>query len=483
MTMRKADLEMTPEQFRKLGYQAVDQLATFLQELPSMDVTTTKEKVELAKELSHFSADSPSAPETIISETIGLMKNGSLYNSHSKFWGYITSSPAPIGIIGDLIASCFNQNVGANQLSPMATEIEQQAIRWIAEAINCPEHGQGIMVSGGNMANMIGFMAAKTNQANWNIRGEGLANHTQMVAYCAKGTHTWIQKSADLFGIGTDWVRWIQQDSEQRMRMDVLEQTIREDLESGYQPFMVVGTAGSVSTGVVDPLDKIADICKKYKLWFHVDGAYGGPAAMVSSVADQFKGMNRADSIALDPHKWLYSPLEVGCTLVKSGQALLDTFSANPEYYGFEEDPNKAVNFFAYGIQNSRGFRALKVWMGFRQVGISGFRQMIGDDIALAKELYELALKTDQIQPISQYLSITTFRYLPTKSMTEEEINKLNERIVSRMQYEGKAFVSNALVDGKYCLRACIVNFRTELSDLQFLIEETLRLGRILESE
>lgn len=480
METRKADLEMTPEQFRTLGYQAIDQLAAFLSELPQMDVTTTKEKVELAKELSHFSADEPTPSDKVIAETIQLMKNGSLYNSHPKFWGYITSSPAPIGIIGDLIASCFNQNVGANQLSPMATEIELQAIRWIAEAINCPEHGQGIMVSGGNMANMIGFLAAKTNQAKWKVREQGLADHPQLVAYCAKGTHTWIQKSADLFGVGTDWVRWIDLDSDQRMKTDILEMKIKDDLDAGNQPFMVVGTAGSVSTGVVDPLDTIADICEKYSLWFHVDGAYGAPAAMVASEAHHFKGMNRADSIALDPHKWLYSPLEVGCTLVKSGQTLLDTFSANPEYYGFEEDPNKAVNFFAYGIQNSRGFRALKVWMSFRQVGISGFRQMIADDITLAKELYSLASATPQIEVLSQYLSITTFRYLPTKTMSEEELNKLNEAIVSRMQKEGKVFVSNALVDGKYALRACIVNFRTTSSDLEFLISETLRLGKEL---
>jgi glutamate/tyrosine decarboxylase-like PLP-dependent enzyme len=218
-------------------------------------------------------------------------------------------------------------------------------------------------------------------------------------------------------------------------------------------------------------------------MWFHIDGAYGIPAAVIPSMKNLFVGIGEADSIALDPHKWLYSPLEAGCTLVKDPQLLIDTFSSHPEYYNFKNDI--AQNYYEYGLQNSRGFRALKVWLTLQQVGRSGYEQLIEEDIDLAGILFNLAEKSDELEAVTQNLSITTFRFIPVHFNSsiedkEEYLNKLNEEILDELQAGGEVFISNAVVNGKYCLRACFVNFRTTRKDVEEMIEIILRVGRIV---
>jgi glutamate/tyrosine decarboxylase-like PLP-dependent enzyme len=264
------------------------------------------------------------------------------------------------------------------------------------------------------------------------------------------------------------------------MDTKVLETTIKKDLENDCIPLMVVGTAGDVSTGVVDNLSDISAICRKYDLWFHIDGAYGVPAAIIPKLNYLFEGIKDADSIALDPHKWLYSPLEAGCTLVKNPQHLIDTYSSHPEYYNFSKSGNEiAQNFYEYGLQNSRGFRALKVWLILQQVGRSGYEKLISKDIELSEMLYDLAQKHPELEAVSQNLSITTFRYNPiVNSKNNDYLNKLNEDILNELQTGGEVFLSNAIVNEQYCLRACIVNFRTSKKDIKEIIEIVIREGR-----
>ncbi len=244
---------------------------------------------------------------------------------------------------------------------------------------------------------------------------------------------------------------------------------------------MVVGTAGDVSTGIVDDLVGIARICKKHDLWFHIDGAYGVPAAVVPEYNKLFDGLKDADSIALDPHKWLYSPLEAGCTLVKNPQHLINTYSTLPEYYNFDpDDEGLTINYYEYGLQNSRGFRALKVWLALQQVGKQGYIKLINDDIDLSQLLYDLADKHPELEAVTHNLSITTFRYVPLNHPTkkEEELNTLNETLLFTLQKDGKVYLSNAIVDGKYCLRSCIVNFRTSKKDIEETIDLIVEEGR-----
>ncbi|HTD41049.1 MAG TPA: aminotransferase class V-fold PLP-dependent enzyme, partial [Mucilaginibacter sp.] len=413
-----------------------------------------------------------------------LLFDHSLFNGHPKFLGYITSSPAPLGALSDMLAAAVNPNVGANILSPIATEIEKQTIRWLAEFIGVSPDCGGILVSGGNMANFTAFLAARTAKAPKNIKEDGISNSSmKLLVYCPKSTHTWIEKAVVFFGIGLKAIRWINLDDKRRMDNDELEQTIKNDLGNGYMPMMVIGTAGDVSTGVVDDLKGIATICKQYNLWFHVDGAYGIPAAIVPDIKPYFEGIEEADSIALDPHKWLYSPLEAGCTLMKNPNHLIETYSSHPVYYNFASDEHATHNFYEYGFQNSRGFRALKIWTTLQHIGREGYSKLIREDIELAGLLFQLADENSELEAVTLNLSITTLRYVPENYIddsVEKEmyLNKLNEVLVNELQSGGQVFLSNAIVNGKYCLRSCIVNFRTSKKDIEDIIQIIVRLGR-----
>jgi glutamate/tyrosine decarboxylase-like PLP-dependent enzyme len=308
--------------------------------------------------------------------------------------------------------------------------------------------------------------------------------------YGSAGTHTWIEKAADQYGIGTDSIRWIATHESQQMNLDALREQIEQDKSNGDSPFMVVGTGGSVGVGAVDDLPGIAALCREYDLWFHVDGAYGGFAACLPDAPPNLKGLSEADSIAIDPHKWLYSALEAGCALVRDPKDLIDTFSYHPTYYKFEEEQaseDAPINYYEYGPQNSRGFRALKVWLGLRQVGRGGTVRMISDDIRLSEHMYRLIEKNPNLEAFTQNLSIATFRYVPpdlTAGSTEieEYLNTLNEELLTELQEGGEAFVSNAVIGDTYLLRACIVNFRTTVEDVEALPGIVARIGSRVDS-
>ncbi|WP_341224742.1 aspartate aminotransferase family protein [uncultured Arcticibacterium sp.] len=478
--IRKSSIEIDKEEFRKVGYELIDKISDFIEGINKRPVNPNEKPSQILSKLGNSRLPQNGMPvNDIIRKATDLLFNHSLLNGHPKFMGYITSSAAPIGALADLLAAAVNPNVGAHILSPMATEIEKQTIQWLAEFIGVSPNYGGILVSGGNMANFTAFLAARTAKAPKSVKEDGITD--KLTIYCSEATHTWIEKAAILFGLGSKAVRWISTDHANRMDTEALETAILNDTINNYKPFIVVGTAGDVSTGVVDKLDKIAVICKNHNLWFHIDGAYGAPAAIIPEQQHLFEGISKADSIALDPHKWLYSPLEAGCTLVKNPQHLIDTFSSHPEYYNFSNPENEiAQNFYEYGLQNSRGFRALKVWMTLQQMGLSGYQKLIGEDIQLSKMLFDLANKENEIEAVSQNLSITTFRYTPSdNSQNEEYLNKLNEEILNQLQAGGELFLSNALVKEKYCLRACIVNFRTSEKDIKEIIEIVLKEGKI----
>jgi len=483
---RLSPLEINKEDFRRLGYQLIDSISNFIDSIDKKPVTPRESPDQLLEIIGTSSLPEDGLPaQEILSRATDLLLNHSLLNGHPKFFGYVTSSATPIGALADLLASTVNPNVGANILSPVATEIEKQTIKWLAQYIGLSPNYGGLLVSGGNMANFTAFLAARTSKAPLSIKEDGISNESQkLVVYCSKATHTWIEKAAILFGLGSKAIHWIKTDSHNKIDIEMLDQTIHKDLINDFAPLMVVGTAGDVSTGAVDDLAGIASICKKYDLWFHVDGAYGLPAIVVPEQRKQFEGIEDADSIALDPHKWLYSPLEAGCILIKDPNYLKQTFSTHPEYYNFDNyKGSKAQNYYEYGLQNSRGFKALKVWLAFQQVGRKGFIKMIGQDIYLSKLLFDLANKHPELEAISHNLSISTFRYVPLNDTNNKEnyenyLNTLNENLLNELQQGGEVFVSNAILNNKYCLRACIVNFRTSEKDIEEVIEIIVKEGR-----
>ena len=479
---------LNPTQYQELGTHIIDRLTHFLNSIENTPLTNAESpaQVQEALGLSSLPVNGVDA-EDIVKETLDKLLNHSLYNGHPGFMGYITSSPLPIGALADLIASTINQNVGGYRLAPMASEIERQSIQWLAEFLNYNNDCGGIFVSGGNMANFLGFLTAKTIKGGKDIQTKGLKNmDKQLVCYASEETHTWIQKASDLFGLGRDAVRWISTNDNREMDMKALEATIKKDIDDGMHPFMVVGTGGSVSFGVVDPMQKINDICKKYNLWFHIDGAYGAPAAASQYAPENLQLLHLADSIAMDPHKWLYSPLEVGCTLVKDPDHLRQTFSHSPAYYEFANSVNE-IDYHEYGMQNSRGFRALKVWMGFKLLGKEGAIAYIDKDIELSRFLFDATENYENISAYSNHLSITTFRYIPSAFVGEEEkhtkeINELNKAILHKIFQSGKAFVSNAMLGDVYLLRACLVNFRTRKNDIEDLLKMVDGFGEELSS-
>jgi glutamate/tyrosine decarboxylase-like PLP-dependent enzyme len=479
---RTTPIDIGAEAFRAAGHDLVNRIADWLAQMPNGSVThdetpaAVRGVIDAARGLPEHGTDAGE----LLNSAAQLLFEHSLFNGHPRFFGYITSSPAPIGMLGDLLASAVNANVGAWRLAPTATEIEAQTVRWLAELIGYPTDCGGLLVSGGNMANFIGFLAARAARAK-DVRAGGLRGTAPLHVYASSETHTWIQKAADLFGLGTDAIRWIPADADQRMDVAALERQIVADRDEGAVPLLVVGTAGTVSTGAVDPLAQIAAICRRHDVWFHVDGAYGAVAARVSGAPVDLRAIHDADSVAVDPHKWLYAPLEAGCALVRRPADLLGAFSYHPDYYHFDQD---VTNYFDWGPQNSRGFRALKVWLALRQVGSSGYLQMIGDDMSLSWHLHTLVQQHPDFEAMTQHLSITTFRFVPRDRQwpqtpeSEAYLQRLNQDLLARVERSGEAFLSQAMVNGHFALRACIVNFRTSLTDIEALLPMLARHGQ-----
>ena len=487
---RQAPLAMDAATFRALGHRLVDQLAASLDAIPGGPVTrdASPSAIRRALDLTTPLPEAGSDPGPLLEQATQLLFEHSLFNAHPRFFGYITAAPAPIGVLGDLLAAALNANVGAWTLSPAATEVESQTVRWIAELIGYPVECGGLLVSGGNMANMVCFLAARAARAGWNIREHGVAMSSgRLRVYGSAETHTWIQKAADIGGLGTDAIRWIPTGSDLRMDVRALHAQIEADRAAGDLPCLVVGTAGSVSTGAIDPLGEIAEVCRQQDVWFHVDGAYGGFAAAVPEAPDDLRALALADSVAVDPHKWLYAPLEAGCALVRDPELLRAAFAYHPPYYHFDE---RATNYVDYGPQNSRGFRALKVWLALRHAGASGYRAMIGDDMRLSRAMADAVRRCDELELVTQELSITTFRYVPRDLRpaigdpdVERRLDALNRTLLDRLQRSGETFVSNAVVGNRYVLRACIVNFHATQADVEATVEIAARLGRDVNAE
>jgi glutamate/tyrosine decarboxylase-like PLP-dependent enzyme len=488
---RSAPVALDAATFRQIGHRLVDQVAEFLEWQRQAPVTRdeTPARLRRALDLDAPLPEQGEEPAALVERTARQLFEYSLLNGHPRFFGYITAAPAPIGMLGDFLAAAVNANVGAWTLAPAATEIEAQTIRWIASFIGFPADCGGVLVSGGNMANTVALLAARAASARGDVRADGMdpARAGRLRVYASTEAHTWVQKATDMAGLGTSSIRWIPTDDALGMDVAALGRQLEADVAAGDVPCLVVGTAGSVSTGAVDPLPAIAALCRRFGVWFHVDGAYGGFAAAVPEAPDELRGLSLADSVAVDPHKWLYAPLEAGCVLVRDAERLRAAFAYHPPYYHFGE---QATNYLDYGPQNSRGFRALKVWLALKQVGAAGYRQLMADDMWLSRRMAEAVRRHPELELTSQALSITTFRYVPRDlrsrlgdAAVEADLDAINRELVDRLQRGGEIFVSNAVIGGRYVLRACIVNFHTTEADVEALPDIVARAGRAVNAD
>ena len=480
--------EMPAEEFRTLGHELVERIADFLEKTPQRPAAPDLTPKDARARLGQGSLpEQGTAPGELLARAFDLVSEGCRINGHPRSWGYVIGSPAPIAILGDFLAAAINPNVAAWTSAQIPSEIEAQSVRWIAELLGYPSDCGGVLTSGGNMANFIGLLSARKARADWDIRREGLAPAGgRLRIYASRETHTWLEKGADIFGLGTDAIRWIGTKPDLRIDTDELRDRIAADQAAGERPFFLVGAAGTVSTGAVDPLPELAAIAREHGLWFHVDGCYGAPAILDPAAPADLQGLREADSLAVDAHKWLFVPLEAGCALVRDRNAQRAAFSFRPPYYHFAVDGDDVLHYHEMGPQNSRGFRALKVWLALQCAGRAGYRAMIADNLRNARVMAEALAAEPELEVATQGLSITTFRYRPEGLDPEgegERLDALNMEILTRVQKGGEAFLSNAVIAGCSYLRACITNFRTTEADVRALPELILRVGKEVEED
>ena len=422
--------------------------------------------------------------EELIAECRTVM-DLSRHNGHPRFFGYVASPSTAVGAYADLIASALNANITCWRSGPAGTEIEQLVVRWLGSLIRYDEDAKGLLTSGGSMANMIALLIASRRKAGVEASRKGLWNAgPPMTIYASEEVHMSIPKGADILGLGRDQVRVIACDERQRMRVDRLVTRIEEDGKNGFRPFCVVASAGTVNTGVIDPLNEIADVAREFDLWFHVDGAYGAPGVLDERKTELFAGLERADSVSLDPHKWLFVPVDAGCLLFRDAAAAATAFTTeDADYIKLHGHADEAAfAYWDYGVELSRRFRALKVWLTLGYYGVRRIAEAISDDNSLASYLGDVVAKADDFELLAPVeLSICCFRYVPAELKDNDvELNKVNERIMAEVQKGGRAYLSNATVNGKFALRACVTNFRTTKADVELTVEAVREAARQL---
>jgi len=471
----KSALDISSEALDEISTQATKLVAEYFTNVAGRDVVAPNHAGKTSAQV-NARLEVDGVPLERLIEECQTIIDLSRHNGHPRFFGYVASPSTPIGAYGDLIASSLNANITCWRSGPAGTEIEKIVVRWLGSLIGYDDEAKGLLTSGGSMANLIALLIASRRKSGPEAARKGLWNSgSPITVYASDEVHMSIAKAADILGFGRDHVRAVQTDEQQRIDVVDLRARIETDLKEGFRPFCVVASAGTVNTGVVDPLKEVAAVAREFDLWFHVDGAYGAPGILDDGKKDLFKGLELADSVSLDPHKWLYVPVDAGCLLFRDETTAKAAFNTEDADYikvhGLSDDETFA--YWDYGVELSRRFRALKVWLTLRYYGMRRIAETISEDIALAAYLGELVEEAEDFELLSPVeLSICCFRYVPTHG--DFDLDQLNATVLAAVQKGGRAYVSNATVKGRFALRACITNFRTTKSD----IDETLKVIR-----
>lgn len=483
------DLDWEPSRARAFAERTVALWVELLERLRELPVARRLSVDDVRRVVAVDVPEEPMPEDELFDYLRRMAFDVSMYPGHPRFYAYVSGAGTVPGAAADLLAAGLNMNAGGWRLAPSATEIELHLTRWFAASFGLPDGAGGLITSGGAMANFVALKAARDRRAGWDVRSEGVAGHPPLALYMSTETHVVSERAADMLGIGTRQVRKVAVDDGYRLRTDLLRERVRRDREEGLRPFAVVATAGTVATGAIDPLAEVADLCADEGLWMHVDAAYGGPAVFAEDLRPLFSGIERADSIAFDPHKWLYTPHSGGCVLVRDLEHLRESFDAEASYVHRAEDQTEwGIDFGRLGPQFSRGFAALKVWVSLLAHGRRAYSERISHDAALARYLAARVGERPEFElaaPVG--LSICCFRYvppgLPSGDGRSEYLDALNERLVTEIQQDGRVFCSNAVLGGRFVLRACIVNFRTEAEDLDALLDVAAEVGGKLDAE
>jgi aromatic-L-amino-acid/L-tryptophan decarboxylase len=472
------DLDWDPDRARELGEDAVELWVELLARLPELPVSREFRADELRDTLAIEVPEEALERGELLGHLRALMLENSMYPGHPGFLAYISGAGTVPGAAADLLAAALNQNTGGFRLSPGASTIEEHLMGWLAGRFGLPEGAGGQVVAGGAVANLVALKVAR-DKASEEARESGVRDGPRLAFYASTESHVVHQRAADILGIGSHAVRQIEVDDRWRMRPEALEDAIEGDLAEGIVPAAMIATAGTTATGAIDPLPAIAELCERHGAHLHVDACYGGPAALADELRPLLAGIERADSIAVDAHKWLYTPLLGGCVLARDPRRLAASFATDATYTWLHEDLRQGVDLRMQGPDFSRGFAALRIWLSLLAHGRAAYGRRIAHDAALARYLGELVEEHPDFElmaPVS--LSICCFRYAPVALRGDDEaLDRLNQRIMTTVMSDGRVYCSNAVLNGRFCLRACIVNFRTEAEHLELLLEVAAEHG------
>jgi aromatic-L-amino-acid/L-tryptophan decarboxylase len=470
-------------EMRRLGHRMVDDVMEYLErvrERPVWQPVPEETKAALRAPLPM----EPHGPAATYEDFRRDVFPNGMGNIHPRFWGWVIGTGTPFGALADLLASTMNPNIGGGDQGP--NYVELQTLSWLKEMLGYPSESSGLLVTGGSMANFVGLAVARNARAEIDVAQEGVAAAPRrMTLYASTETHNSVRKAVSLLGLGRSALREIPVDDAFRIDVKALRRFIAEDRKAGFHPFCVVGNAGTVNTAAFDALPELADLCEAENLWFHVDGAFGALAALSPRRKGLVRSMDRADSLAFDLHKWMYMPYDVGCALVRWPEQHRATFVSPADYLAHLTRglPAGPIWFSEYGVQLSRGFRALKVWMSIKEHGVSKYARLVEqncEQAAYLKSLVEADPELELMAPVS--LNIVCFRFAP-RGMEPTRLDEMNEEILFALQESGTAVPSSTVLDGRFALRVCICNHRTRRDDLELLVREVLQRGRALAAE
>ena len=472
------------EAMRKLGHKMIDDAIKYIETVGERPVWQhVPEQVK-----AHFSKpvpQTPQSPEEIYEEFVEKVLPYPIGNIHPRFWGWILGTGTVMGAFSELLAATMNTNTGGGS-NHIANHVEKQVIEWIKEMLGYPHSASGVLTSGCSAANIIGLTVARNAKADFDLRRKGLqCSKQRMVLYASQEIHSSIQKAVELLGLGSEALRRLPVNDHFQIDLKTLKATILEDREKGYMPICVIGAAGTTNTGSIDDLNALADLCQQENLWLHVDGAFGAWATLAPAERDKVAGIERADSLALDLHKWMYMPYEIGCILVRHEEHHRKAFSLTPDYLAHGEGGRGLTGidlpwFSDYSFQLSRGFRALKAWMCLKEHGSLKYARIIKQNIDQALYLGELVKASPELElsaPVT--LNIVCFRYADF-AMSDAELDELNKQIEVELQEQGIAVLSGTVINGRHVLRAANTNHRRRREDFEILVKEVIRIGKEL---
>jgi glutamate/tyrosine decarboxylase-like PLP-dependent enzyme len=401
-------------------------------------------------------------------------------NTHPRFWGWVMGNGIPYAVMADMLAATLNPNMGGGEHVP--NYVERQVIDWCKEMVGFPADSSGLLVSGGSMANFVGLSVARNTMAGFDIRTEGVAAaQAPLTVYASTETHSSNHKAVELLGLGKHWLRAIPVNDKYQIDLQALEAALADDIAAGYKPVCIIGNAGTVNTGAIDDLEALAELCEREGIWFHVDGAFGALAALSDDLRERVAGLERADSLAFDLHKWMYMPFEAACVLIRDFEDHVNTFSEEPDY--LSRMPRGIAGgthpwFGDLGVQLTRGFKALKIWMTLKAYGLGKFARQVEQNVSQARYLAELVEANPQLELLADVpLNIVCFRYV-AEDMDDDALDALNLEIMLRLHERGLAVPSYTRLNDKFALRVAITNHRSRLEDFEFLVEKVIEIAQ-----